>query len=347
MEKITINEIAKRSGVSKATVSRVINNSKPVSDEVRQKVMAVIESTKFVPNALGRSLSLKKSHLIGVIIPDLANPVFSRIIAGMESYIRSKNYSLLITATDFNIDTGIRHIQILNEKAIDGLIFLAGAMNEELIQALNSFHKPVVMIGSDIASNTIPVIEIDNKKAAYEATTYLVSLGHKSIAMIRGPLSDRYAGRERFMGYQEALKEKGLYQAGLVVEGKYSFDHGYQAMKKLLSSKPWPTAVFCANDLMAIGAMKCVFDEGMKVPEDISFVGFDDVEVAKMYNPTLTTIHQPFEEKGLQAIERLIDMIKLQNDKQKPSSSDLIVLPHELIVRQSTSKASKRSKEVV
>lgn len=347
MEKITINEIAKRSGVSKATVSRVINNSKPVSDEVRKKVMAVIESTNFVPSALGRSLSLKKSHLIGVIIPDLANPVFSRIIAGMESHIRTKNYSLLITATDFNIDTGIRHIQILNEKAIDGLIFLAGAMNEELIQALNTFHKPVVVIGSDIDSDTIPVIEIDNKKAAYDATTYLVSIGHKNIAMIRGPLSDRYAGRERFVGYQEALMEKGLYQTDLVVEGKYSFDHGYQAMKRLLTLKPLPTAVFCANDLMAIGAMKCVFDEGLRVPNDISLVGFDDVEIARMYNPTLTTIHQPFEEKGLQAIERLIDMIKQQNDNIEPPVAELVILPHELVIRQSTSKINHQSKEVV
>ncbi|HBH12629.1 MAG: Transcriptional regulator [Clostridiales bacterium 38_11] len=347
MEKVTINEIAKRSGVSKATVSRVINNSKPVSDEVRQKVMAVIESTNFVPSALGRSLSLKKSHLIGVIIPDLANPVFSRIIAGMESYLRSKNYSLLITATDFNIDTGIRHIQILNEKAIDGLIFLAGAMNEELIQALNTFHKPVVVIGSDIDSDTIPVIEIDNKKAAYDATVYLVSIGHKNIAMIRGPLSDRYAGKERFIGYQEALMESGLYQTHLVVEGKYTFDHGYNAMKRLLVSKPLPTAVFCANDLMAIGAMKCAFDEGFKVPADISFIGFDDVEIAKMYNPTLTTIHQPFEEKGLQAIERLIDMIKLYNDKKEASFAELVILPHKLVVRQSTAKVNHQSKGVV
>jgi len=347
VEKVTINEIAKRSGVSKATVSRVINNSKPVSDEVRQKVMAVIESTNFVPSALGRSLSLKKSHLIGVIIPDLANPVFSRIIAGMESYLRSKNYSLLITATDFNIDTGIRHIQILNEKAIDGLIFLAGAMNEELIQALNTFHKPVVVIGSDIDSDTIPVIEIDNKKAAYDATVYLVSIGHKNIAMIRGPLSDRYAGKERFIGYQEALMESGLYQTHLVVEGKYTFDHGYNAMKRLLVSKPLPTAVFCANDLMAIGAMKCAFDEGFKVPADISFIGFDDVEIAKMYNPTLTTIHQPFEEKGLQAIERLIDMIKLYNDKKEASFAELVILPHKLVVRQSTAKVNHQSKGVV
>jgi len=336
VKKITINEIAKRSGVSKATVSRVINNSKPVSDEVRQRVMTEIEKANFVPNALGRSLSLKKSHQIGVIIPDLANPVFSRIIAGMESYIRSENYSLLITATDFNIDTGIKHIQILNEKAIDGLIFLAGAMNEELIKELNAFHKPVVVIGSDLDSETIPIIEIDNKKAAYDAASYLLSLGHKKIAMIRGPLSDRYAGRERFLGYQEALIEKGFYQKNLVVEGKYSFGHGYQAMKVLLDKKTLPTAVFCANDLMAIGAMKCSIDKGLKLPEDISFMGFDDVEIARMYNPTLTTIHQPFEEKGLQATKKLINMIKDQNDKKDKGKSDFVVLPHELIVRQST-----------
>lgn len=335
MKPITINEIAKRAGVSKATVSRVLNDTKPVSPEIKQKVLDVIKDTNFVPSALGRSLSLKKSHLIGVIIPDLANPVFSRIISGMESYIRNKSYSLLITATDFNIDTGIKHIKILNEKAIDGLIFLAGSMNAELVETLSAFNKPVVVIGSDIGSDDIPVIEIDNFKASYDATQYLINLGHKRIAMIRGPLSDRYAGRERFKGFEAAMNENGLFNPQLVVEGLYAFDHGYSGMLSILMRSPMPTAVFCANDLMAIGGIKCALDNGLSVPDHISFMGFDDVDIAQMYNPTLSTVKQPFEEKGLLAIEQLIYRIEKDEESLLKQS---VILPHQIIIRQSTKR---------
>jgi LacI family transcriptional regulator len=336
VKKITINEIAKRAGVSKATVSRVINNSKPVSDEIKHKVLEVVQSTNFVPSALGRSLSLKKSHLIGVIIPDLSNPVFSRIIAGMENYIRDKRYSLLITATDFSIETGLRHIQIFNEKSIDGLIFLAGAMNDDLINALTKFHKPVVVIGSDVLNSNITVVEIDNQKAAYEAVKYLVNNGHSDIAMIRGPVSDRYAGDERFLGYKAALEEIGSYRSEWVIEGHYSFDDGYQAMMHLLKEQLRPTAVFCANDLMAVGAVKCTLDHGIKVPDDISFIGFDDVEIARMYNPTITTVWQPFEEKGLRAIEILLELITSPQKIENAKTENHVILKHELVIRQST-----------
>ena len=146
--KVTINEIAKRAGVSKATVSRVLNNSKPVSEEIKKRVLAVIEDTNFKPNAVARSLSLKKSHLIGIIIPDLSNPVFSRIIAGIESYIRNLDYSLLITATDFDIEMKIQHIHILKDKGVDGLILVTDHGNSEFYEAMLAFGKPIVMVGS-------------------------------------------------------------------------------------------------------------------------------------------------------------------------------------------------------
>lgn len=334
MKNITIKEIAERAGVSKATVSRVLNNTKPVSEEVRQKVLEVIEDTNFVPSALGRSLSLKKSHLIGVVIPDMANPVFSRIIAGMEPYIRDKNYSLLITATDFNIEIGIKHIKILNDKSVDGLIFLAGMMNDALVDTLKAFKKPVVVIGSDMCGEDFPVIEIDNRRAAYDATQYLLNLGHKKIGMIRGPIGDRYAGRERYKGFKKALEESKLFNETFVVEGNYSFDHGYNGMLALLTRNSFPTAVFCANDLMAIGAIKCALDNGLSVPEQISIMGFDDVEIAQMYNPTLSTIRQPFEEKGLLAIEKLINRIESKDNDSKHMAS--VTLPYELVIRKST-----------
>ncbi|MBM7561683.1 substrate-binding domain-containing protein [Fusibacter tunisiensis] len=333
--KITIKEIAELAGVSKATVSRVLNNSKPVSDDVRQRVLEVIENTNFKPNAVARSLSLSKTHLIGMILPDLANPVFSRIISGIESYLRAHDYSLLITATDFDVEMKIRHINILKEKGVDGLILVTDHGDEAFQKELANFGKPVVMIGTESSVESIPVVQIDNYKAASEATQYLVDLGHKRIGMIRGPLSDPYAGKMRFDAYKSVLEPLGLFCPERVVEGWYSFDEGYSGMTALIKRSPIPTAVFCSSDLMAIGAMKCALDQGYQVPDEIAFIGFDDVQIAKMYNPALTTVRQPFEEKGRIAIHRLIDMIE---HKQKTPQDRFITLSHRLIIRQSTEK---------
>ncbi|GAU77270.1 LacI family DNA-binding transcriptional regulator [Fusibacter sp. 3D3] len=337
--KVTINEIAKQAGVSKATVSRVLNDSKPVKDILRKRVLKVIEETNFRPNALARGLSLKKTSVIGVIIPDLSNPVFSRIIAGIESYTRAHDYSLMITATDFDIDVEINHIKIFRDKGVEGLILLTDHVNKALYETLENFDKPIIMIGSDCDLEKIPIIKIDNIKAAYEATQYLINLNHKRIAMIRGPLTDRFSGNLRFEGYKKALIENNLYDEILVKEGKYSFEHGYQMMTHLLAGSKMPTAVFCANDVMAVGALKCALDNEISVPEELSIMGFDDVAIAKMYNPSLSSVHQPFEAKGERAIVKLIRMI--EDEENGVNSNDLFgdeVLEHQLVIRQSTKR---------
>lgn len=331
--KNTIKEIAERAGVSKATVSRVLNNSKPVSDEVKKRVLEVIEASNFKPNAVARSLSMRKSHLIGIVLPDLSNPVFSRIIAGIESTIRDKDYSLLITATDFNIDMKIKHIQILKDKGVDGLILVTDHGNEAFYKAMIDFNKPIIMIGSDSTVDTIPVVKIDNYQAACDATNYLIDCGHKEIAMIRGPLSDPQSGKERFEGFRDTLIKHDLYDDALIEEGWYTFDDGYKGMERLLKKNKSISAVFCACDLLAVGAMKYTMLQGLKVPEDISFIGFDDVDVARMYNPSLSTVKQPFEMKGKLSIETLINMIESKDGKTINRSH---ILTHQLVIRDST-----------
>lgn len=333
--RITIKEIAARAGVSKATVSRVMNNSKPVNEEIKQRVLAVIESTNFKPNAVARSLSMRKSHLIGIILPDLSNPVFSRIISGMELAIRNKDYSLLITATDFNIDMKIQHMQILKDKGVDGLILVTDLGNEAFYKAIESFNKPIVMIGSDSGQAIIPVVKINNYLAACEATQYLIDLGHRQIGMIRGPLSDPQSGRDRFMGFKDTMTNAGLFNEAFIAEGWYSFDDGYKGMAKILDQNQKITAMFCACDLMAVGAMRQAIEKGFTIPEDISFLGFDDVDIARMYNPSLSTVRQPFEEKGRLAIEDLIAMIE---KTANPQGLDNHILSHQLIVRNSTTR---------
>ena len=331
--KITINEIAKRAGVSKATVSRVLNNSKPVSEDIKNRVLSVIQDTNFKPNAVARSLSLKKSHLIGIIIPDLSNPVFSRIIAGIESYIRNLDYSLLITATDFDIEMKIQHIHILKDKGVDGLILVTDHGNSEFYQAMLAFEKPIIMIGSESYIDTIPVVRIDNYKAACEATQYLIDLGHEKIGMIRGPLTDPQSGKERYDGYKDTLIKAGLFEENLIAEGWYSFDDGYHGMEMLLSKSHRVTAVFCACDLMAVGAMKYANEQGISVPSELSVLGFDDVEIARMYSPSLTTVKQPFEENGRLAIETLVQMME---DAEHRAPFKHQIVKHQLVVREST-----------
>ena len=336
--KITIKEIAERAGVSKATVSRVLNNSKPVKEDVKRRVLGVIESTNFKPNAAARSLSLNKSHLIGIILPDLSNPVFSRIIAGMESFIRDKDFSLLITATDFNIEMKIQHIGILKDKGVDGLVLITDHGNEGIVDALSLFKKPTIMIGSDSAIETIPIVKIDNFKASYEATQHLIDLGHEKIAMIRGPLKDPHSGYDRFEGYKAALQNANMWDESLVVEGWYTFDDGYQGMSLLLEQTEKPSALFCACDLMAVGAIKCAVSSGIQVPEQLSVVGFDDVALARMYSPSLSTVRQPFEEQGILAIRRLIEMI----EKSPVHPHEQHVLEYQFIERESTRSFHKK-----
>ena len=341
--KITIKEIAERAGVSKATVSRVLNNSKPVNEDIKKRVLAVIDSTNFKPNAVARSLSLKKSHLIGIIIPDLSNPVFSRIIAGIESAIRNLDYSLLITATDFNVDMKMQHMQILKDKGVDGLILVTDHGNEAFFEAMLEFKKPIVMIGSDSAVDSIPVVKINNYKAACEATQHLINLGHEKIGMIRGPLTDPHSGYERFMGFRDTMMKAGLFDEARIAEGWYSFDDGYKGLSKIIKTSPDISALFCACDLMAVGAMKYATEKGYKIPDDLSVLGFDDVEIARMYNPSLSTVRQPFEEKGRLSIETLIHMIEHKGEHISFANH---ILTHELILRESTTSFKREGQTI-
>ena len=340
--KITIKEIAAQARVSKATVSRVLNQSKAVSEEVRARVQGVIDSHQFRPSAMARGLSINKSHLIGIILPDLSNPVFSKMIAGMEACIREQPYSLLIMGTDFKVENKIQLIDILKDKGVEGLILVTDYGSEALFSALRSFARPIVIIGAETPIPEIPVIRIDNYLAAREAVQYLINLGHQRIGMIHGPLDDPQAGLARYMGYKDMLTENGLFDERLVTSSWYSFDQGYSAMTQLLTRSVVPTAVFCACDLMAIGAMKAASENGIEVPSQMAFVGFDDVEVAKMYNPSLTTVRQPFEEKGRLAVTKLVDLIHKYESGETPEPHVTKVLKHEFIPRESTRSSVQR-----
>ncbi len=329
--KVTINDIAKMAGVSKATVSRVLNDSKPVSEEIRQKVLDVIEKTEYQPSSVARSLTTRKTKLIGVLIPDVSNPVFSKIIEGIESEANKHDYNILLCNSRYSEEKELKYLDILKDKEVDGIILNSYHASDKVSKKLKAIDKPTVLIGTQLDQTTYPIVRIDNEKAAYEAVSFLASSGHCKIGMIHGPKHDPIAGIARFKGYCAALDAHEIQlDEKLLYEGHFKLMDGYEGAQKLIKMNPEMTALFCANDEMAIGAIKGLIDLGMHVPDDISIIGFDDIDIAGIYAPSLTTISQPFREKGKSAMRVILSLIN-----REPVSENL-VHDHELIVREST-----------
>lgn len=333
--KLTINDIAKKAGVSKATVSRILNESKPVSEEIREKVMKIIKETGYNPNSVARSLVFKKTHLIGIVIPEISNPYFSQLVRGIEDEANAKGYNIIICNADHDFDKENRSLQILKSKQVDGIIFLTSHLLKEHDLFFKQNLIPTVIIGTNSEKFNIPFVDIDNFSAAYEVVKYLISLGHRRIGLIRGTITYQNVSFFRFEGYKKALEDYGVYfDENLIKVGHYKFESGYRAMEELLKQDCKPTAVFAMNDEMAIGAMNCTIDQGLRVPEDISVIGFDDIPMASMVRPMVTTVHQPIYEMGVEAAKMLIEHLKNPN-----KSINNVILPHHIIERQSTKKA--------
>ncbi|GIM28527.1 catabolite control protein A [Clostridium polyendosporum] len=332
--KITINEIAEMAGVSKATVSRVLNQSKPVSDEIRDKVIKVIEETGFNPNSIARSLVIKKTYLIGIVIPEIANPYFSQLVRGIEDEANARDYNIVICNADNEFQKENKSLQVLKNKQVDGIVFLTSHLLEEHNLFFKTNSIPTVIIGTNSKEFNIPFVDIDNFTAAYDVVRYVVSLGHSSIGLIRGPLTYQNVSFFRLEGYKKALQDHGFpFEEHLVKSGDYKFESGYAAMEEFLKQDSKPTVIFAMNDEMAIGAMSCAIDSGLSVPEDISIIGFDDISLASMVRPMLTTVNQPVYEMGLESIKILINMIQCPDKKVEN-----VIFPHKIIERQSMSK---------
>ena len=325
----TIKDIAKLADVSIATVSRVLNNSKPVSFEVRDKVLRLLAETGYHPNAIARSLVSKETHIIGVMIPDLANDNFAHLIKGIESVLGTYGYSIFLAITGGKTEKEIKYFQLFKEKQLDGVILSGVQYVEEHENFFKNNQIPLVAVGQEFSQYAIPSANVDNVAAAFDATQYLLEQGHRRIAFISAPLNDQAAGMDRLLGFKKALME---YQcpvaADWILEGDFTPGSGYRAMERLLQIDKRPTAVFVAADRMCTGAMNCLYDYGLQVPEDMSLIGFDDIELASLVRPALTTIHvDPFE-FGRTASHLLLSLLKEEAVENK------VVLPHRIVVRQ-------------
>ena len=329
---ISLKDVAKHAGVGLGTASRVLNNHPSVSGDTRKLVLAVMKELNYEPNAIARSLKLQSTSTIGVIVPDITSAFFPEVVRGIEDAANMYQYNIILCNTDLNHEKEKVALGMLSEKKVDGILFISNTVCKDTAEKFAYMNIPVVLIATrDNTGNDFPSVTIDNEKAAYEAVDYLCRLGHKNICMIAGGFDDPNAGIPRIMGYKKALKDNGISLCDkMIYEGAYNYQSGYTNMLKILELSTIPTAVFVASDIMAIGAAKAILEKGLKIPEDISIFGFDGIEAAEFFYPSISTISQPRYDMGAVAMSLLL---KLMNKKQVEEKN--LLLRYELIQRES------------
>lgn len=330
--KLTIRQIAKLAGVSRSTVSRVLNDHSGVSPETRERVLQVIAETGFHPDPIARSLSSRRASIIGLVIP-LAleslfeDPFFPRLMQGISQGCNHHDYMLTLFLLHSLEEEARLYPRISRRQFLDGLIVTATRNGDLLIPKLLANRIPFVLHGRH-EDPRVSFVEVDNVSGAHAAVTHLVRLGRRRIALITGP-SGSLAAKDRKQGYLNALQERRIpADEALIVHGDFTESSSYQAMQRLLPHAP--DAVFVASDSMALGAMRALREAGKRVPDEVAVVGFDDMPQAATSDPPLTSIRQPIRRAGVLAVEMLIDI--LENGTEPPRR---IVLPTELVIRAS------------
>jgi DNA-binding LacI/PurR family transcriptional regulator len=330
----TIRDVARKAKVSVATVSRVLNNPSRVRLNTREKVLKAMEECHYVYNALAGSLSARKTTMLGVVIPTITNPIFATVTKGIQDYAARSGYSILLGNTDYNEEDELQLINLFQEKRIDGVIFNGPWRSAPLILRLKNANLPFVITWQKVKDKEVSFVAFDNFRSAYRSIEYLIGLGHRQIGMIAGKFTVSERALRRWQAYRKCLGDHDLaYDPKFVLEKGYSFSDGKEAMAHLLRLPSPPTAVFCGNDILAIGAMVEAKENGLKIPGDLSVVGFDDMEISAFYDPPLTTVAVPAYEMGRRAAKILIENIR--GESQGPQQ---YVLEANLIVRGSTGK---------
>ena len=335
MAQVSIKEVAKIAGVSIATVSRCVNNPLQVKERTRDKVQAAILQTGYSPNTIAQSFRRGRTNIIMVVIPSVGDPFFTDVIHGIRSVVAEHGYSIIINETNFNTMTAKDVGAMMVSRQADGFILLASIFpfGNEVLKGTDKHSVPVV-IGCETITKalaTFPSVHIDNIAAAQEATNFLISKGHKKIAFMSGQKNSLLT-KDREFGYRSAMDKAGLaIKGGWVVEGDLSITGAIKDCRQLLEYPDRPTAVFCANDEMAMGCLREIRNQELVCPDDISVMGFDDIRYASVAEPALTTISQPAQEIGECVAIRLLKAI----DTGSQTNNEPVILPHKLVIRQS------------
>ena len=333
-----IYEVARRAGVSASTVSRVLSRPNVVSPDTRRRVLETVEQMGYAPNSIARNLRTRRSNKILVTVPDISNPFFSLIIQGIEGAAQRAGYTVLLGNTQHDERHEERYARMLKRKEADGLIFLGHRLPTaaaELVDAMAPRCAPVVHGCEYSPALGVASVHIDNATAAADAMEHLYQLGHRRIAVITGPLISPLS-RDRLQGATCRARAHGAEEQMIVRHGDFSLESGASIAECLLDHAERPTAIFCFNDEMAIGVIAVAKRHGLRVPEDLSVVGFDDIRFARHIDPPLTTISQPMREIGEGTVRLLLEI--LSGDEIKPVS---VTLPHQLTLRASTAPPAR------
>jgi len=337
MESITIKDIARICGVGVSTVSRALNNHPDINPETRQRILEIVEEYDFVPNNSARNLKITDSKTIAILVKGMTNPFFMRMISAMEKDIQEKKYSMELRHVDEKTDEVEVAIELVKEKKLKGIIFLGG-LSTHSTEKLERISVPYVLstisMNEDVEGD-FSSISVDDIVESSKITEYLIKKGHKKIAFIGAPKVDTSIGQLRLEGYLKALKDNNIKPNYDLIwhtredSDTYSMNNGYNVMKGKMAEKHDFTAVYAISDTMAIGAMRALQEEGIRVPEDISVVGFDGIDMGKYHVPSLTTIRQPFEDMAHKTTAILFDVIR------KGESHRKITMDAELVERES------------
>jgi DNA-binding LacI/PurR family transcriptional regulator len=326
----TSHDVAKKAGVSIATVSRVLNDSPLVTESARRQVLRAVQELNYQPNRTAQRLRAGRSRVIGLIISDIQNPFFTSVVRGIEDLAYQHGYSLVLCNSDEDVQKEQLYIEILSSERVAGVIILPTGI--DCCAPLFNLRMPVVMMDRVVAGFDTDTVVVENVSGAFAATQHLVELGHKRIGLVGAP-SGISVGSERQQGYARALAAHGIATGETLIRiGNFKETGGYQAARELLDLNPRPTALFVANNLMTLGALVAIRERGLRIPEDISIIGFDDMPWANLLQPPLTAIAQPTYELGQRAAQLLLARLQ---DRTKPLVHEC--LETRLVVRGSTS----------
>lgn len=332
----TVSEVAREAGVSVATVSRVLNNSRYVSDDTRETVIAAMRKLNYYINLPARTLKTRKTGRIGVIVPDIGNPFWASVVKGIEHEVVQQGYHVLLCNTDETPSLEAAYIRMMRETWVDGVIIATSGGNDDLIYECGKDGPPVVLMDRRLDMPDVPadMVALDNLGGIYRAVRYLHDLGHRRIGMITDPVSIT-PGRERLDGYRKAMEALGLPKdESLVAEGNFKRDSGYELARRFLALDRRPTAIVVANNVMATGAIKAIREVGLRIPEDVSVISFDDTVFAEIVHPPLTVVAPPSNEMGLTAGRLITERLA---SRVVPISYREVILKPSFIERQSCS----------
>lgn len=326
----SIKDVAKLAGVSIATVSRVLNNVDVVNDDTKKKVQDAIQALNYRPNIVARSLKTQKTKTIGILIPDISNQFYPEVVRGAEDVANIYDYNIILCNSDTDLDKEKEYIKVLKEKMVDGMLYMSSQLDPEILDLIDELELKTVLVETKAPGKKHPSVTIDNRKAAYDATKYLIDKGNKRIAYIGMKKDRKNAVAKRYEGYEKALKDNDIeLDPDLLYYGDLKAPAGYKGINVILENGSID-AVFCASDEIAMGAINALRDKGIKCPEEVDVIGFNDIYEASIFYPKITTVAQPMYDMGSVGMRMLIKIIN-----NKPLDEEQYELQYHLVERDS------------